>query len=259
MLLTGKDNPHLKLIRSLSAKSGRKKAGAFVAEGKRLVEEALTYAAERVRFFAVSESFGEKNKNFIKMLDETGKSVYTVKENLFREACATEHPQGVLAVMDLTGAPKADMSSAQFILVLDGVSEPGNLGTIIRTAEAAGVDAVLLCGDCADVYNPKVVRATMGSLFRVPLMFGGPDELVHLKESGFRLLTAALDGAEDDIRLSADEKRAVVIGNEAHGVSETVLNLADIRLRIPMHGKVESLNAAVAAGILMYRFSEKEE
>ncbi len=259
MLLTGKDNPNLKLIRSLSTKNGRKKASAFIAEGKRLVEEAVTYAVERVKFFAVSEDFAEKNKNFMKMLDETGKSVYTVKENLFREACATEHPQGVLAVLNLLGAPAANTETARFLLILDSVSEPGNMGTIIRTAEAAGVDAILLCGDCVDVYNPKVVRATMGSLFRVPLLTVRQDELIQLKSKEFHLLAAALDGIEGDVTFPPETKRAIIIGNEAHGVSDEVLHLVDTRLRIPMHGKVESLNAAVAAGILMYRFSKKGE
>lgn len=256
MLLTGKDNPNLKLIRSLAAKGGRKKSAAFTAEGKRLVAEAVTYAADRIKFFAISEEFEKKDTNFIKMLDETGKTIYTVKENLFRDACATEHPQGVLAVMNTEGAPAADMNSVRFLLILDGVSEPGNLGTIIRTAEAAGVEAILLCGDCADIYNPKTVRATMGSLFRVPLLFGGREELLQLKENGFCLLAAALDGTEENIVFPPNTKRAVVIGNEAHGVSEDVLRLVDTRLRIPMHGKVESLNAAVAAGILMYRFAD---
>ncbi len=256
MLITGKDNPNLKLIRSLSSKNGRKKANAFAAEGKRLVEEIIAYAAERVKFFAVSEEFEEKNKNFMKMLDETGKSVYTVKEKLFRETCTTEHPQGVLAVMSTEGAPAADMRAARFVLILDGVSEPGNMGTIIRTAEAAGVDAILLCGDCVDVYNPKTVRSTMGSLLRVPLIIGGQEDLLRLKEQGFHLFAAALDGTEKTIALPAGTKRAVVIGNEAHGISKEVLRLVDTRLRIPMHGKVESLNAAVAAGILMYRFSD---
>ena len=259
MLLTSRDNPNLKLIRSLSQRSGRKKANAFLAEGKRLVEEAAAYAADQIRFFAVSESFADKEENFMKMLDETGKNGYTVKDNLFRGLCDTETPQGVLAVLDLPSGQKPDLSRAEYLLVLDGVAEPGNMGTIIRTAEAAGVDAVCLYGGCVDVYNPKTVRASMGSLFRMPILQTELSDLRRLQAEGVKFCAAALDGSEQAMREEFSGRRAVIIGNEAHGVSAPVLKFADIRVKIPMSGRVESLNAAVAAGILMYTFRVKRD
>ena len=142
------------------------------------------------------------------------------------------------------------------LLFLEGLQDPGNLGTIIRTAEAAGIDAVYMLRGCADIYNPKAVRSTMGSIFRVKFACGCGLEIIGgLKERGFEIAATELSGSVDLFeyaRGSRDKKIAAVIGSEARGVSKEALALSDVRVRIPMDGKVESLNAAVAAGVLMY-------
>ena len=236
--IVSKDNKTLKTIRALQRKKVRLESRRYFAEGVRMVEEALRWADGSVELLIVSDTFAEKNKNFVHALDENGKTVYTAKETLFREVCNTEAPQGIGAVLKMpenTGI------------------EPGNLGTIIRTAEAAGVDAVILLKGCADLYNPKVVRATMGSLFRVPCVLGAEVDMVRkLKEQGFSVAATALKDSIPIGEAKLSGKRALVIGSEAFGVSEEVLALSDLRVRIPMEGQVESLNAGVAAGISMY-------
>lgn len=250
--ITGHDNKMLKLIRSLQKKKNRQQQGLYFAEGRRICEEALTDARDQVYAVIASEDFAEKNKNFLLHLDESGKTVYTAKENLFAGICSTETPQGIGVVLRMP-ENMPDLAEESFILALDGIAEPGNLGTIVRTAEAAGVNCIWLFKGCADLYNPKVVRSTMGSLFRMPCRVGvEPELLLKYKEDGFRITATAL---RDSVPLSEAEpcaKQILVIGSEAAGISDTVLSYADLRVRIPMEGKVESLNAAVAAGIVMY-------
>ncbi len=255
--ITSRDNKLLKQVRSLQSKKGRQTTGLYFVEGRRMVEEALENAREMVEAILVSDVFAERNQTFLHKLDENGKNLYTAKERLFHEICDTETPQGIGAVLRM---PKDGFSldNKNFLLALDGVSEPGNLGTIVRTAEAAGVDGILLFKGCADLYNPKVVRATMGALFRMPIQVGvEPAFLKECKEKDFFITATAL---RDSIPLAEREKRkkqVLIIGSEATGVSEEVLALSDQRVRIPMAGKVESLNAAVAAGIAMYAFRQE--
>ena len=251
------NNKKFKLFKSLSLKKNRDKSGLYTAEGKRVVSEAVEYARDSIEFIVVSSLFVKENKILIKSIDDMGIQVYTVKDNLFNQASNTVTPQGIASVMRMHKADSNNISGIKRALILDGVSEPGNLGTIIRTAEAAGIDMVYMIKGCVDIYNPKVVRSTMGSLFRVPFVCDCNTEVVlRLKENGFKIAASSL-GESIDVYEFADtleenSKRAVVIGSEAFGVSQEVLNLADVRVHIPMQGQVESLNAAVAAGILMY-------
>lgn len=251
--IASRDNKTLKMIRSLQRKKGRCETGLYFVEGVRMVEEALRWAEDAIKAIIVSESFAQKNQSFVDTLDESGKTVYTAKESLFQEICNTEAPQGIGAVLVMPENAERDFSDDRFLLVLDGVSEPGNLGTIIRTAEAAGVDCVILLKGCADLYNPKVVRSTMGSLFRVPCLSGAELETVsRLKADGFSIVATALQDSVAIDNADVKGKRAIVIGSEAFGVSEELLELSDVRVQIPMEGEVESLNAGVAAGICMY-------
>ena len=251
--INGKDNKTLKLIRSLSKKKGRFDSGCYFAEGTRLVDEALNYAEESIKFLITSKSFCEKNPSIIKSLDEKGKTVYTSNDKQFNEICDTETPQGIGAVLKIPDEHKLILDNFSFILILDRISEPGNLGTIIRTSEAAGIDAIFMTKGCVDLYSPKVVRSTMGSLFRVPCVTGVDiAEISSLKSYGFSIISTSL---KDSVSINIGQisgKRAIVIGSEAFGVSDEILNLSDVKVRIPMEGKVESLNAAVAAGITMY-------
>ena len=165
--------------------------------------------------------------------------------------CDTKTPQGAAAVVRMREQPL----TGRRLAVLDGVQDPGNVGTILRTADAAGLDGALLSADCADPYSPKVLRATMGSVFHLPFRVTDdlPGELARLREErGIPVLSGQLDGTPFDAFRPGPAGFALVIGSEGNGVSPAVRALADRRLCLPMRGRAESLNAAVAAGIMMY-------
>lgn len=252
-IIVSKDNKKLKLLKSLSLKKNRDKTGLFSVEGKRMTNEALKYAGDKIEFVYAGEIFANENKNLLKAIDENGISVYTVKDNLLKQVSDTVTPQGIGAVLKMPDIPEVSEAD-KFVLVLDGVSEPGNLGTIIRTAEAAGIDRVYMMKGCADIFNPKVVRSTMGSIFRVPFICGCTAlDIKNIKNKGFEIISSSLGESMDINEYNKNhKKRALVIGSEAFGVSDEILAISDKRVHIPMCGKVESLNAAVAAGILMY-------
>lgn len=256
--ITSKENKTLKLMRSLRKKKGRTESGLFFAEGARLVKEALQYCGDELKFVIVSDEFAARNKELVAGLDAEGKSVYNTTEGLFKDICTTETPQGIAAAIGIPKSVPVIGKDEDFVLILDGVSEPGNMGTIIRTAEAAGVDAVILTKGCVDLYSPKVVRSTMGSVFRMKCIINAEADMISgLKEQGFTIAATALRDSVEIDSVKIDGKRALIIGSEAFGVSDGLLKLSDIRIRIPMLGKAESLNAAVAAGISMYSLRTK--
>ncbi len=182
---------------------------------------------------------------------------YIVSRQIFEKLSDTKTPQGVMAVCRMPEWDKGFLQSARLVLVCENISDPGNLGTMLRTAEAAGADAVVLAGNTVDLYNPKTVRSTMGSIFRMPV-FSGYEYIELLKKAGFTLVVTCLDGAinlyETDKK---DRKIAVVIGSEAHGVSDALIQKADLKIKIPMSGRVESLNAAIAASVCLYEYRRR--
>ena len=169
------------------------------------------------------------------------------------DAQALSHPQGILAVVRQKEYRIDDISDGELFIILDAIQDPGNLGTIVRTAEAAGAAAVIMNKGCADIYSPKVVRSTMGSIFRVPFIY--TEDLIcavdKIKSYGAYVYAATLSGRNIS-EAKIKEKRAFIIGNEGNGISADILSLAAMEISIPMSGKVESLNAAVSAAILMY-------
>lgn len=251
--ITSRDNKTLKLVRSLHRKKGRSQTGLYFAEGLRLVEEALTYIDKSVKFLLAADSYYKSNS---KRLEEIEAEVYVMPDKLFAECCDTETPQGIAAVIEMP--QYAQTTDGGYVLILDGVSEPGNMGTIIRTAEAAGIDAIYLMPGCIDIYNPKVVRSAMGSLFRMRFVNSDMQALKNLKQGGFTIAATALYNSEPIESAVITGKRALVIGNEAWGVSKELLEFSDMAVRIDMCGKAESLNVAVAAGISMYMLRPRE-
>ena len=249
--ITSHDNKALKLVRSLSQKKQREKNRLYFAEGARISKEAVTYIKDDIDFLLITNEYLSENEEYINGVEKNGICVYATEEKLFREVCDTENPQGIMAVVKIPERDSLDLN-ADYILILDGVSEPGNMGTIIRTAEAAGIKQICLTEGCADVYNPKTVRASMSSVFRMSFCNIKPTDIDVLKEAGFTVAATVLEDSESIESVKIDGKRAVVIGSEAHGVSKEVAEKAQKRVRIDMFGEIESLNAAVAAGIAMY-------
>ncbi len=245
--LSSLKNPQVVLWRSLKDRKARKEHGLFLVEGRKSVEEALSsgFPAEAL---LLSEGAAEDGQ-----LPEHVKK-YLLPEHVMAAVCDTKTPQGIAAVMRRREAPV----TGRRLAALDGVQDPGNVGTIIRTADAAGLDGVLLSPDCADPYSPKVLRATMGSVFHIPVAVVDdlPGVLTELKEKGLPVISSQLDGTPFSQWKAPEEGFVLVIGSEGNGVSPAVRALATVRLRLPMRGRAESLNAAVAAGIMMYGLME---
>ena len=275
-IISSKDNKRIKYIRSLLEKGSiRKKNHSFVVEGIKLVDEALEYGG--VLDIIVSESLYEEivsgdlsrnallsdnGKHIIKQVKQ-GTSLTVVSDAVFKSVSETITPQGILAAVDMPrhGLLEGDYLKKAYeksgkikLLVLEDTADPGNLGTIMRTAEAAGVTGVIMGKGTVDIFNPKVVRSTMGSIFRLP--FSYVDDLkaviLGLKRDGISFYATHLKGKESYRDISYSDKAGILIGNEARGLSDEIANLADTYVIIPMQGKVESLNAAVAAALMMY-------
>ncbi len=236
--ITSYENKIIKLVKHLSKKSERERSGLFIAEGIRLVRDAVNDG--KIEFMiATSPHNGFEGDTYI------------VNEQMFKKLSDTMSPQGVMAVCHMPVWDDNLLDSAQLVLVCENTSDPGNLGTMLRTAEAAGADAVVLAGNTVDLYNPKTIRSTMGSVFRVPV-FAGDEYIDILKHKGFTLAVTCLDGAVDLYDAPVSGKIALAIGNEAHGITKELMEKADLRVKIPMSGRVESLNAAIAASICLY-------
>ena len=258
-MITSKTNGQLKNVRKLlDTSKARKEQGLFVIEGSKMVFELPTSFAEHV---FVSESFLKEKKINEEEFASKYKAFDVVSDEVFKSISDTVTPQGILALVNIAALKRAkDLKNnqakeneKQTILILDGIQDPGNLGTMIRTAEAAGISAVVMSKDCADIYNPKTIRSTMGSIFRVPTYTCDCIEKIsELKKDGFSIYAAALDGAVAFNEIEYAKKSVLVIGNEANGISKEVLENSDVKVKIPMEGKVESLNAAVSAAVLMY-------
>lgn len=239
--ITSLKNPKVAAWKALKDRKGRRESGCFLVEGRKMVEEALASAFD-VEAVLVQE--GLELPNGLTM------PVYELPAHVLAAVCDTKTPQGIAAVVRM----KEQSALGKHIVVLDGVQDPGNVGTIIRTADAAGLDGVLLSTQCADVFSPKVLRATMGSIFRMNLRTTDdlPGELTKLREKGYSILSSQLDGTPFYEREKVAEQFALIIGNEGNGVSEQVQQTATHRVRLPMRGGAESLNAAIAAAIMMY-------
>ena len=246
-MITSSSNAQVKRIRELNEKAkARREAGLFVAEGRKLFEECPGSLRESVY---VSETFADENPSLLAGVDHE-----VVADHLFARITDTKTPQGVLTVARMTAVPLCE-STVPLLLFLEDLQDPGNIGTILRTAEAAGAAGVILGPTCADVYSPKAVRATMGSIFRVPVCVAEDlsEEVGRYKKEGVRIAAALLDGDVDFGELTNEHGIAFLIGNEGKGLSEKLAAMADLRVHIPMAGRVESLNAAVAAALLMYQ------
>lgn len=251
--ISSRDNKNLKFIRQLKKKNHRTDSQKFIAEGKKIVLEVFEYASDRLLYVVMSEGFSQKEPGILHLAEESCESVYIVPDNIFADLSDTDTPQGILAVLNMAKDNYSPSSAHRWIVVLDGVSEPGNMGTIIRTAEALGFDGIYLTKGCADIYSPKTVRATMGSLLRMKFRTNcSVNDINSLKSEGFSLVATTPSGDTILEGFKSPEKLAVIIGNEAHGISDELMRLADTRVRISMDGMAESLNAAVAAGIVLH-------
>ncbi len=247
-MITSTNNSKIKLVRALSGRAkDRRDAGAFLAEGVRLVEEANT-ASWPFRFVLYSDGLSDRGRELVRALQQKDIDVEQVDARLLQSLSETETSQGILAVLEPHELSIVD--PLDFILIADAVRDPGNLGALLRSADAAGVQAVLLPPESVDPFSPKAVRAGMGAHFRLPIREMSWEQIGdHCR--GLKIYLADMHGASCwnvDFR----SPLALIIGGEASGATEPARNLADGLVGIPMLGKAESLNAAVAGSVLVF-------
>ena len=251
-VIRSEGNKIVKEIKRLLTAHGSKKERKVLVEGERFVKDALSCDAN-VEQIVISEDFELS-------FDIGDISLSVLGNKLFCELTDTKNPQGIVAIATLPEYSLNDvLTDNTSILILDSIQDPGNLGTIIRTAEAGGFDGVLLSKGTVSVYNSKVLRSTMGSIFRLPIIQSENliEDINLLKNDNVRVCAAdAGEASENIFEMKVEGSIAVVIGNEANGVSGEILELADKSISIPMVGKTESLNASVAAGIIIYEISK---
>ena len=244
-MITSTSNQKVKRIVQLNKKAGeRKKEGVFAAEGIKMFLEAPEGYVEEVyvseNFLMLLESQEDDGRGVREKLEENGYE--TVSGEVFAKMSDTQSPQGILCVV------------RQRRYALENLQDPGNLGTVLRSGEAAGADGIVMSRDTVDIYNPKVIRATMGSVYRMPFCYVEDleDAIGQMKQAGTEVFAAHLEGKKSYDQCDYRKASAFLIGNEGNGLTERVSQLADVRIRIPMEGKVESLNAAVAASLLAF-------
>lgn len=249
-LITSKNNASVTSAAKLSDKKYRERTGTFAFEGIKLFREAKAAGADIKQIF-VTEAAYEKYRADFGGVEE--RLLTLVTDAVYEKLSFENAPQGVFCVAAYFSPKKAEETS--FVVLLDGVADPGNFGAVLRSADAFGVDAVYAGAGSADLYNPKTVRACMGSIFRVDVCRSNDlaVEVLRLREDGFRIYATALDSCSEDIRrVDFTGKIGFVIGNEGHGVSRSVLDACTGSVIIPMSDGPESLNAAVASGVVMW-------
>lgn len=247
-MIISKDNSQIKHIKQLKQKKYRDEYKEYVVEGIKIVEEAIE-EKEDIVLIVICEEILKKQ------IDIVGLKVEYVSKNIFEMISDTVTPQGILAVIK---ERKSSVVSSKVLFALDDIQDPGNMGTIIRTLDAAGIKDLILSNESADIYNPKVTRSTMGAIYRLNVI--RTDLLSKLKEmqkDGYKIVVTSLATNKNHYDINFDEKTIIVIGNEAKGVSQEIMEIADVKVKIPMLGKSESLNAAMATGILAYEYVRK--
>lgn len=254
-MITSHSNPKVKQVAQWQTNAGeRRRAGIFLAEGFKMCEEA---PEESIREIYVTPEALEKSRSQPLLWAKLERAGYeTVSCEAFRKMSDTRTPQGILCVVERPRYSMEQLLSVPdpLLMVLEDLQDPGNLGTIVRTGEGAGVTGIVMSDTTVDIYNPKTIRATMGSIYRVPFVCAGDlcRAAGQMRERGIRVYAAHLAGEKDYDGFCFRRGTAFLIGNEGNGLSRELAECADSFLKIPMEGKVESLNAAVSAALLMY-------
>lgn len=250
-MITSMQNNQVKYWRKLSSMKERKSSGQYLIEGHHLVEEAMTYAREHIAQMILRSDIA--NDHLINFYESKNISISIVTKEIADSISETKTNQGIFALMSMYPA-EITLKMERPILCLDAVQDPGNVGTLIRSADACGFEAVILGEGCANLYNPKTIRSAQGSHFHISVI---QDELnswiKKIKDNNFAVYGSAIDVSSIDYdQVEPQSKFALVIGNEGAGVSKDILAMTDQNLHIPLRGQAESLNAAIAGSILMY-------
>lgn len=255
-MITSTSNPQVKRLLQLQKKGKvREEENVFVVEGLRMFTEVPEKRVEKVY---ISETLFNRKKHDLNLQDF---SFEILSDHVFEYVSDTKTPQGILCVIKRKKYDLSELLKVEnpHFVVLDNLQDPGNMGTIVRTAEASGVDAIFMSKDCVDIYNPKTIRSTMGSIYRMPFIY--IEDIAYLldifRKNGVKSYAAHLDGKNFYDKENYESGTAILIGNEGNGLRDEVTEKADVLVRIPMEGKVESLNAAIAASVLMFEVSRQ--
>ena len=248
MKITSTSNDRIKFLKTLKSKKGRSENGLYLIEGKRAVLDAIEHGV-KFKSVLIEEGFNSSVSCDCEMIEVSRKVIETLSE--------TSSPEGIIAeayIPDLS----FDINKINgLVIFLDRLQDAGNLGTIIRTADALGAGAVVISENCVELFNPKTVRATMSSIFNIPIMLANESisTLQAIKDRGYTVYSAALAGEDfNSVKNIDTNKSCIIIGNEGNGICDEILSFSDKIITLPMRGEAESLNAAIAAGILIYGF-----
>jgi len=249
--IESKDNNLFKNIKKLKERRFRDKEGLFILEGFRLIEEAIKANME-IENIIISKDYEQKFQEFLLNNIDLNKKTFFLANNLFMQLSSTENPQGIIAVVKKKNNQKT--LKGDFYLICDKVQDPGNLGTIIRTAHAAGVNGIILTKGTVDIYNDKTIRSTMGSIFYIPIFYDDENYSIirSLKEDGFSLVATSLAESKNFFEEDLKGKTILAVGNEGNGISNELFELADKKVKIPMPGGAESLNVSIATSIILF-------
>lgn len=249
-MITSKDNELIKHIKSLHQKKYREIYNEYFIEGHKLVQEAIEEKVDIKIIIICEEIYTGLNqiKNNVKDIQ-----IEYVDKKIFEYISDTETPQGILAIIKIN---PSNNIKGNIIFALDDIRDPGNLGTIIRTLDCAGINELLISKDSADIYNPKVIRSTMGAIYRVNTHTDIEllEKLKELQKEGYRIIVTTLNTEKLYYDINFKEKCVIVIGNESKGIRKEIQEISDIKVKIPMLGRTESLNAATAASIIAYEY-----
>lgn len=256
-IINSDQNQWIKKLRLLQKKKYREETGLFIIEGLRFCEEAITHRAEIITLLVSDKLLG--NSSIKDMLKQYGKEPLIVVDGVLEKQLMTVNPQGIAAIVHKPKFNKEEVLKGQVILVIDGVQDPGNLGTIFRTALAAGVSGVFCLKGTVDVYNDKTLRSTMGAIFNLPIFIEDDlnSFLEEIKEEKFQLIMADPRGEQYYYQYQYPEKVALVLGSESRGPIN--ITEGDFHVKIPLNPLSESLNVAVAGGIIIYEINRQRE
>ena len=249
----------MKNIRKLKEKKYRDIENSYIIEGIKIVKEAIEEKATIKQIVVCEECINDGELDKDTLYEIAKYNLIYVTKKVFDLITDVKTPQGIIAVVEKSNINKEVDYSQDIIIALDDLQDPGNLGTILRTVDSANLNQIILSKNSADPYNPKVVRSTMGAIFRVNILEveNLKYELEKVKQNGFKVMVTPLD-TKNSIYDTEYNKKVIVIGNEAKGVSEEIQNMADEKVKIPMLGKTESLNASVATGIMVYEYVRRK-
>ena len=254
-IISSKDNEIVKNVRKLKEKKYRDLENAYIVEGIKMVREAIEEKAV-IRQIIICDDCEKSDSIPKELMYEIAKyDCLYVTSKIFKYISEVQTPQGVLAVVEKNNRDEDINYNEDIIVALDDIQDPGNLGTILRTVDSVGLTQILVSKGTADPYNPKVVRSSMGAIYRVKVIECEDllETLKEVKRNKFKILVSSLKESNSIYNVKYN-KKVLVIGNEANGVEEKIMNIADEKIKIPMLGKTESLNAAVATGIILYEY-----